>query len=131
MCTKMVCPMPSSKPFYEWIDVAAKSRGFCKRTGLGTVNLKQAMAGWNADETGLFFQCLPNKTAVFEGEECHGGKQSKLRVTVLLATNQSGKEKLPPAMIGLSKKPRCFAKIKSFPMMHKSNQKAGNFLVIG
>ncbi|GBN15127.1 hypothetical protein AVEN_160917-1 [Araneus ventricosus] len=62
------------------------------------------MAGWNAYETGLFFQCLPNKTAAFEGEECHGGKQSKLRVTVLLATNESGKEKLPPPMIGLSKK---------------------------
>ncbi|GBO12383.1 hypothetical protein AVEN_31125-1, partial [Araneus ventricosus] len=23
-----------------------------------------------ADETGLFFQCLPNKTAAFKGEEC-------------------------------------------------------------
>ncbi|GBM81587.1 Tigger transposable element-derived protein 6 [Araneus ventricosus] len=51
-------------------------------------------------------------------------KQSKLRVTVLLAANQSGKEKLPPLLIGRSKKPRCFAKIKSFPMMYKSNQKA-------
>ncbi|GBM43560.1 Tigger transposable element-derived protein 6 [Araneus ventricosus] len=51
---------------------------------------------FNADETGLFFQYLPNKTAAFRGEECHGGKQSKLRVTVLLAANQSGKENLPP-----------------------------------
>ncbi|GBN85688.1 hypothetical protein AVEN_156698-1 [Araneus ventricosus] len=56
-------------------------------------------------EIGLFFQCLPNKTAAFKGEECHGGKQSKLRVTVLLAANQSGKEKLPPLVIGRSKKP--------------------------
>ncbi|GBL74310.1 Tigger transposable element-derived protein 6 [Araneus ventricosus] len=79
---------------------------------------------FNANETGLFFQCFPNKTAVFKGEECHSGKQSKLRVTVLLAANQSGKEKLPPLMIGQSKKPRCFANIKSFPIIYKSNQKA-------
>ncbi|GBM38002.1 Tigger transposable element-derived protein 4 [Araneus ventricosus] len=79
---------------------------------------------FNADETGLFFQCLPNKTAAFKGEECHGGKQSKLHMTVLLAANQNDKEKLPPLMIGQSKKLRCFAKIKSFPMMYKSNQKA-------
>ncbi|GBN37625.1 Tigger transposable element-derived protein 6 [Araneus ventricosus] len=71
-------------------------------------------------EIGLFFQCLTNKTAVFKGKECHGW----LRVTVLLVANQSGKETLPPLMIGRSKTPRCFAKIKSFPMMYKSNQKA-------
>ncbi|GBN71947.1 hypothetical protein AVEN_230166-1 [Araneus ventricosus] len=59
---------------------------------------------FNADETRLFFQCLPNKTSLFKSEECHGGKQSKLRVTVLLAANQSGKEKLPPRMIRRSKK---------------------------
>ncbi|GBM78723.1 hypothetical protein AVEN_243989-1 [Araneus ventricosus] len=62
------------------------------------------------DETGLFFQCLPNKTAAFKGKEYHGGKQSKLRVTVLLAANQSGKEKLPTLMIGRCKKQRCLAK---------------------
>ncbi|GBM76204.1 Tigger transposable element-derived protein 6 [Araneus ventricosus] len=80
---------------------------------------------FNADKTGLFFQCLPNKTAAFKGEECQGGKQGKLRMAVLLAANQSGKEKLSPIMIGRSKKPRCFDKIKSFQvMMCKSNPKA-------
>ncbi|GBM54279.1 Tigger transposable element-derived protein 6 [Araneus ventricosus] len=72
---------------------------------------------FNADKTGLFFQCFPNKTVAFKGEECHDGKQSELRVIVLLAANQSDKEKLPPLMLGRSKKPRYFAKIKSFPMM--------------
>ncbi|GBN33005.1 Tigger transposable element-derived protein 4 [Araneus ventricosus] len=72
---------------------------------------------FNADKTGFFFQCFPNKTVAFKGEECQDGKQSKLRVTVLLAANQSDKEKLPPLMLGRSKKPRYFAKIKSFPMM--------------
>ena len=27
---------------------------------------------FNADETGLFFKCLPNKTFTFKGEPCHG-----------------------------------------------------------
>ncbi|GBM93027.1 hypothetical protein AVEN_3137-1 [Araneus ventricosus] len=54
---------------------------------------------FNADETRLFFQRLPNKTVAFKGEECHGGKQGKIRVTVLLPANQSGKEKLPPLML--------------------------------
>ncbi|GBM48750.1 hypothetical protein AVEN_193444-1 [Araneus ventricosus] len=46
---------------------------------------------FNPYDTELFFRCLPNKTAAIKGEECHCGKQSKLRVTVLLAANQSGK----------------------------------------
>ncbi|GBM91277.1 Tigger transposable element-derived protein 4 [Araneus ventricosus] len=37
---------------------------------------------FNADETGLFYQCLPDKTAMFKDEECRGGKQSKVRSTV-------------------------------------------------
>ena len=74
---------------------------------------------FNADETGLFYQCLPNKTAVFKGEECRGGKQSKLRVTVFLGANQDGSEKLPPLMIGRSAKPRCFKSAKSFPIAYE------------
>lgn len=79
---------------------------------------------FNADETGLFFQCLPNKTAIFKGDECKGGKQSKVRVTILLAANQNGTEKLLPLMIGRSAKPRCFSKVKSFPLVYKSNRKS-------
>jgi len=32
---------------------------------------------FNADETGLFFKCLPDKTLCFKNEKCHGGKQRK------------------------------------------------------
>ncbi|GBM68410.1 Tigger transposable element-derived protein 4 [Araneus ventricosus] len=66
---------------------------------------------------------FPTKRLQLNDEECHAGKQGKLLVTVLLTANQSGKEKLPPLMIRRYKKPRCFAKIKSFPMMYKSNPK--------
>lgn len=58
----------------------------------------------NADETSLFPQCLPNKTAILKGNECQS-----VRVTVLLAANQNGNEKLRPIMIGRSAKPRVFS----------------------
>ena len=47
---------------------------------------------YNADETGLFYKCLPNKTCV-KGEPCNGGNQSKERLTVLVACNMSGIDK--------------------------------------
>ena len=42
---------------------------------------------YNADETGMFYQLLPEKTLSLKGEKCSGGKKSKQRVTVLLCTN--------------------------------------------
>lgn len=79
---------------------------------------------FNADETGLFFKCLPNKTLALKNDDCHGGKNSKERVTVLLCTNMTGTEKLTPLVIGKSKKPRCFANIKSLPVQYMANKKA-------
>jgi hypothetical protein len=32
---------------------------------------------YNADETGLFFNVLPDRTLAYKGETCHGGKHSK------------------------------------------------------
>ena len=32
---------------------------------------------FNADETGLFWKCLPDKTMRFKGDRCSGGKLSK------------------------------------------------------
>ena len=32
---------------------------------------------YNADETGLFFNVLPDRTLGYKGESCHGGKHSK------------------------------------------------------
>ena len=59
--------------------------------------------------------------AIFKGDKCKGGKQSKVRVTVLLAANQKDTEKLSPVMLGHSTKPRYFSKVKSFPLVYKSN----------
>ena len=62
---------------------------------------------FNVDETGLFFRALPTKSMVTKGNSCNGGKNSKDRITVLLAASAAG-EKLRPLVIGKSKKSRCF-----------------------
>ena len=49
---------------------------------------------FNADEFGLFYQRLPNKTYHFKGQTCSGRKNSKVRLTGMAAGNAIG-EKLP------------------------------------
>ena len=48
---------------------------------------------FNAEETGLFYKLMPNKTLQLKGEKCHGGKKSKERLTVLVTSNMDGSEK--------------------------------------
>lgn len=79
---------------------------------------------FNADETGLFFKLLPDKTLSFKGEACHGGKLSKDRITVLVGGNADGSEKLPLLVIGKSKNPRCFKSVRSLPVEYTSSKKA-------
>lgn len=38
----------------------------------------------NADETDLFFKCLPNKTLAFKHEKCFGDKHNKERKWCIL-----------------------------------------------
>ena len=54
---------------------------------------------FNADETGLFWKSLPDKTLHMKGEQCSGGKKSKERITVLVCANMTGIEKLPLIVI--------------------------------
>lgn len=79
---------------------------------------------YNCDETGLFYNCLPDRTLAVKGEACHGGKMSKERLTVLLCTNSDGSDKLQPLVIGKSKNPRCFKNIKNLPVRYHANNKA-------
>ena len=79
---------------------------------------------FNADETGLFFKLLPEKTHTFKGDSCHGGKRSKERLTVLIAANMDGSEKLPLVVIGKSANPRCFKNVRRLPVIYRANKKA-------
>ena len=54
---------------------------------------------FNADKTGLFYKCLPNRTHVFKNETCAGGKMSKEKSSVLVAASMAG-EKIPLLVIG-------------------------------
>lgn len=79
---------------------------------------------YNADETGLFFNVLPDRTLAFKGECCHGGKHSKERLTVLLCVNSDGSDKQIPIVIGKSLKPRCFKNVKKIPCKYYANGNA-------
>ena len=65
---------------------------------------------FNADETGLFYRSLPNRSMVQKGDSCKGGKNAKERVTVLLDSSVIG-EKLKPLVFGKAANPRCFKSI--------------------
>ncbi len=79
---------------------------------------------YNADEFGLFFKLLPDKSLVFKNESCHGGKLSKERITVLACSNATGSHKLRLLVIGKSRSPRCFKNVKSFPVDYVSQSRA-------
>jgi len=70
---------------------------------------------YNADETGLFYRLLPNKSLVEKSDQCSGGKQSKERLTVMVCANMSGTDKVPIYVIGKSAKPRCFKNAVTAP----------------
>ena len=61
---------------------------------------------YNADETGLYFRALPDKTLKVRGEECAGGKKSKLRLTAMLCCNMVGEHE-KDLVIGKAAKGPC------------------------
>ena len=66
---------------------------------------------YNADQTGLFFQKLPNSLYVHKDnkKKYTGTKKmkDKARITLMVCTAADG-SKLPLALVGKPKKPRCF-----------------------
>ena len=78
---------------------------------------------FSADEFGLFYQCLSNKTLHLKSEKCSGGKNSKIRITGLAAANSVG-DKLLMFVIGKSKAPRCFKNVTSLPRRYRPQKKS-------
>ena len=80
---------------------------------------------FNADETGLYFRCFPDKGYSVKGDELPGGKKVKDRVTVMLCANMSGSEKIPLLVIGKSKRPRSFPKdLSKLPVQYQTSKNA-------
>jgi hypothetical protein len=91
---------------------------------------------YNCDETGLNYKMLPAKTLASKKEAAAPGyKKSKEGVTILACSNATGNHKLRLTLIGKSKKPRAFKKLKnqkSLPLYytHKKKQKKLTFSLI-
>ncbi|GBC04023.1 hypothetical protein RclHR1_05480006 [Rhizophagus clarus] len=79
---------------------------------------------FNADETGLFFHMASNQTLA--SAPTLSTKLDKTRITILLATNAIGTQKLKPLVIGSSKNPRYLYRVNrnSLPCTYYANSKA-------
>lgn len=55
---------------------------------------------FNADETGLYYKMLRNKTVAVRGGSYRGGKLGKERLTVLVGSKMTNTEKLPLLIVG-------------------------------
>ena len=80
---------------------------------------------FNADETGLFFRGLPERSLVMKKGERKGGKKAKERIMLLLCCSATG-EKLEPLIIGKSANPRCFRgiNVRTLNIRYESNRRA-------
>jgi hypothetical protein len=101
-----------------------------ENTGAWLESLPSLLEGYeprdvcNAEETGLFFNVFPDRTLAYKGESCHGRKNSKDRLAVLLCVNSDGSDKQMSIVIGKFPKPRCFKNVKKLPTKYHANGKA-------
>ena len=82
---------------------------------------------FNADESGLYFKLLPQKSLAAHFEKtADGRKTQKERVTISACSNASGSIKLPLLLIGKSKNPRCFKHVKKedLPLIYTNQSNA-------
>ena len=96
----------------------------CNETTLSTLLSNYELEDiFNSDEFGLFYQCLLSKTYHLSSEKCSGGKDSKVRLTGMMAASATGK-KLEKFVIGKSEKPRCFKNVKQLPCRYRTQKKS-------
>lgn len=83
---------------------------------------------YNCDETGLYFRMFPSKSLVSQQEKSAPGfKKSKERVTMLACSNATGSHKLQAVVIGKSKNPRAFKKVRTgshLPVYYRNQKNA-------
>ena len=67
---------------------------------------------YNADETCFYYKRPHDHTYAFDGERVHGSKHynSKAKLSLMLCTNMTGTDKLPPLVIGKVKYPSALRK---------------------
>ena len=71
---------------------------------------------FDTNERRLFYWALPEFTHMFKTESSVGYKKIKQQLIVLLTCNMTGTIKKRPLVIGGSKRPGCFKRVKIFPV---------------
>ncbi|XP_032880836.1 jerky protein homolog-like isoform X2 [Amblyraja radiata] len=80
---------------------------------------------YNADETALYWRYVPRKTLTTADERAPSGfKDAKDRVTVLGCVNAASTHMLKLAVLGKSKRPRCFKGVTNLPVHYYANKNA-------
>lgn len=82
---------------------------------------------FNADESGLFWKKMPERTYVSKFyKSTSGHKAAKDRITILFCSNASGDYIMKPLVINKSKMPRAFkgVNINNLPVYWRANKKA-------
>lgn len=77
---------------------------------------------YNADETGLFWRCLPSPG--MEGGAGPGLRQNRDRLTVLMCANATGSHRIKPLVVGKCSGPRAFKGIQHLPAAYKAQGNA-------
>jgi len=110
---KLSADVPSANTFIDTLKAFVEKEGFDEEFI------------YNADETGLNWKKLPNKSLASRRENTAPGyKTSKERVTIMVCANATGRHRLPLFVIGKSKTPRCFKNIRSLPVEYDHQKKA-------
>ena len=76
---------------------------------------------YNANESGLQWKSLPNKTLASQSEQtARGRKVMKDRITIMLCANATGTHKLK--ILGKSKNPRCIKHVTTLSVIYKNKK---------
>ena len=82
---------------------------------------------YGADQTGLFWKCLPSRTLALETEQSSSGyRSSRERIIIMCCANATGLHKLNLCVVGKAKKPRAFkgADLSNLPVTYFSQKSA-------
>ncbi|KAJ8882975.1 hypothetical protein PR048_014814 [Dryococelus australis] len=97
-CDKIICKSVSVDPksVSEWLPLLQH-----------VLSRYQPHDVYNADELGMFYNLMPDRTHAVKEDMCKGTKRSKEHLTVLYY-NMDGSDKMKPLIICKFKKPRGF-----------------------
>ncbi|CAM1330237.1 Uncharacterised protein at_DN0665, partial [Pycnogonum litorale] len=80
---------------------------------------------YNADETGIFWRCIPRGTLAAKDEfQASGSKEAKERLTAMTCANASGTHKCKLLVIGKSRNLRCLKVVTVLPVIYRANKRA-------